>query len=102
MIKKEPETFLKYKDLATEIQRMWNVKTKEIPVRTGATGTISKTIQKTSGQHTWKVRHQGIKENSHTGHCAHTSENTNAKAQNVYHGKQQQQQNNNNNRAGMV
>jgi hypothetical protein len=30
----------------TEIQRMWNVKTKVIPVITGATGTISKSFRK--------------------------------------------------------
>ena len=37
---------LKYKDLTTEIQRMWNVKTKVIPVIIGATGTISKSLRK--------------------------------------------------------
>jgi len=37
---------LKYKDLTIEIQRMWNVKTKVIPVIIGATGTISKSFRK--------------------------------------------------------
>ena len=46
VIKKEAEIILKYKDLTIEIQRMWNVKTKVIPVRTGATGTISKSFRK--------------------------------------------------------
>ena len=36
----EAEKILKYKEFTTEIQRMWNVKTKVIPVRTAATGTI--------------------------------------------------------------
>jgi hypothetical protein len=42
VIKKESENILKYKDLTVEIQCMWNVNTKFIPVITGATGTISK------------------------------------------------------------
>ena len=46
MIKKEAEKVLKYKDLTIEIQRMWNVKTKVIPVTTGATGTVSKSCRK--------------------------------------------------------
>ena len=46
MIKKEAEKILKYKDLTIEIQHMWNVKTKAIPVIIGATGTISKTFGK--------------------------------------------------------
>jgi len=41
-IKKEAERILKYKDLITEIQPMWNVKAKVTPVIRGATGTISK------------------------------------------------------------
>ena len=46
MIKKEADKILNYKDLTIEIQRMWNVKTKVIPVIIGATGTISKTFRK--------------------------------------------------------
>jgi len=46
VIKKEAEKILKYKDLTIEIQRMWNVKTKVIPVITGATATVSKSFRK--------------------------------------------------------
>jgi len=46
VIKKEAEKILKYKDLAIEIQRMWNVKTKAILVIIGATGTVSKSFRK--------------------------------------------------------
>jgi len=45
VIKKEAEK-IKYKELTTEIQRMWNVKTKVIPVIIEATGTISKSFRK--------------------------------------------------------
>ena len=37
---------MKYKDLTTEIERMWNVKTNVITVIIGATGTISKSFIK--------------------------------------------------------
>jgi len=37
---------LKYKDLTIEIQRMWSVKKKMLPVIIGATGTISKSFRK--------------------------------------------------------
>jgi len=46
VIKKEAKKILKYKELTTEIQRTWNVKTKVIPLITGTTGTISKSFRK--------------------------------------------------------
>ena len=46
LIKKEAEKILKYKDLTIETQRMWNVKTKVIPVIIAATETISKSFRK--------------------------------------------------------
>ena len=46
VIKKEAEKILKYKDLTKEIQRMWNINARVIPVITGATGTISKSLRK--------------------------------------------------------
>jgi hypothetical protein len=46
VIKKEAEKILKYKDLTIEKQRMWNVKTRVIPVITGATGPISMSFRK--------------------------------------------------------
>jgi hypothetical protein len=55
VINREAEKILKYKDLITGIERMWNVKTKVTPVIIGATGTISKSLRKylssTPGKH---------------------------------------------------
>ena len=45
MIKKVAEKILRYKDLITGIQSLWNVKAKVIPVRIGATGTTSKSLR---------------------------------------------------------
>ena len=42
VVTREAEKILKYKDLTIDVQRMWNVKTKVIPVIIGGTGTISK------------------------------------------------------------
>jgi hypothetical protein len=44
--KKEAEKILEYKDFTIEIQRMWDVKTKVIPVIISVTGTISKSFRK--------------------------------------------------------
>jgi len=54
VIKKEAEKILKYKDHKIEMQCMWNIKTKVIPVIMAATGTIS-VIQKIREQHTGKT-----------------------------------------------
>jgi hypothetical protein len=43
---KEADKILKYKDLTIEMQRMWNLKTRVIPVIIGATATISKSFRK--------------------------------------------------------
>jgi len=45
VIKKGAEKILIYKDLIAEIQCMWNVKVKVIPVIIGVTGTISKSLR---------------------------------------------------------
>jgi hypothetical protein len=46
VIQKEAGNKLKYTNLSIEIQRMWNMKCFVIPVIIGATGIISKSLQK--------------------------------------------------------
>jgi len=46
VIKKEAEKILTYKDLTVEIERMWNVKTKVIPVIIGGSGPVSESFSK--------------------------------------------------------
>jgi hypothetical protein len=46
VMKKDVEKKLKYKRLCIEIQRMWNMKCVNIPVVTGATGIVTKALDK--------------------------------------------------------
>jgi hypothetical protein len=46
IIQKEAEKKLKYRNISIEIQRMWKMKCCVIPVITGATGIVSKSLQK--------------------------------------------------------
>jgi hypothetical protein len=46
VIQKEAEKKLQYKNLSIEIQTMWNMKCFIIPVIIGATGIVSKSLQK--------------------------------------------------------
>jgi hypothetical protein len=47
-----------------------------------------KSAHKISQQQTWKAWLPVTTENNCTGYCAHTSESSNVKVQNLYHGKQ--------------
>ena len=72
MIRKKVESILQYKFLTLEIQHMWNVKGKVIPIIIGATGTISKSLKQYLNS---KPRKHEIKElqkkKQHIGHCTH-------------------------------
>jgi len=52
LIKKEAKIILEYENLTTETQRMWNVKTKVIPVIKDANHNHLKVIQKMLKQRT--------------------------------------------------
>jgi glyoxylate utilization-related uncharacterized protein len=60
VIKKVAEIVLNYKDITTETQPTWNVKTEVIPVIIRATGSISKSFTK------YLSNLQGTTDNSHT------------------------------------
>jgi hypothetical protein len=46
VVQKEAEKKLNYKSLCMEIQRMWNLKSTIIPVITGATGIVTRSLRK--------------------------------------------------------
>jgi hypothetical protein len=65
---------------------MLNLKSKVIPVITGAIGTVSKPLRQYLSNVTGK--HE-IKEpkNSHIGHCTHNAESANVKVPNIIYGR---------------
>jgi hypothetical protein len=65
VIKKAAEKILKDKDLTTEIQRMWNVTTKVIPVITKGNWNHLKIVQ--------KITTKASQNNSRTGHCTRSA-----------------------------
>jgi hypothetical protein len=83
VIKREIEKILKYKDLKIEIQCMWNVKAKMIPVIIGVTGTISKSLIQYLSNIPGKQVIKEVQKNSHIGHCTHTAGSANVKVQNI-------------------
>jgi hypothetical protein len=48
-MQKEAEKKLKFKSLCIDIQRMWNLKCKIMPVIIGATGIVRKVLRKNLG-----------------------------------------------------
>jgi len=46
VVQKEAEKKLKYKSLCIEIKRMWNLKCTIIPLITGATGIVMRSLRK--------------------------------------------------------
>lgn len=59
--KKETEKITKYKDLQIEISRMWNVKTRIVPIVIGALGTISTKFDKYLEQLTGENENSALK-----------------------------------------
>jgi len=55
-VRKEAEQKLKYKRLCIEVKRMWNLKCTIIPIITGATGIVKRSLSKI-----WKLYEQNIR-----------------------------------------
>ena len=85
VIKKEAERILKHKDLIIEIQRMWIVRAKVIPVIKGETGTISKSLRQYLGNKSGRHEIKELHKHSRIEHCTHTTESANVKVQNIFH-----------------
>ena len=86
-IKIEAERIVKYKGGIIEIQCMWNVTAKVVPIIRGATGTISESFRQYLRNVDRKHEIKGIQKNSHIGHFTHTTESANVKVQNIFHGR---------------
>ena len=84
--KAKKKKILEYRDLTTEVQqRMWNLKTKVIPVITGATRTISKSFRQCLSNIPGEQYITELHKISHTVHCTHFAESADVKY--IQHGK---------------
>ena len=68
---KKAKKILKYKDLITEIQRMWIMKVKAIPAITGASGTISKSLRQYLSNIAGKHKIKNFKKKGGGWHIGH-------------------------------
>ena len=84
VIKKEAEKISKYEELTIEIQRMWNVKAKVIPVITGATGIMSKSLRQYLSNTSGNTKLRTCKKQPY---CAlhTTAESANVKVKHIFH-----------------
>jgi len=66
---------------------MWNVKASVIPVITGATGTIAKSLRQYLSNIPGKHEIKELQKHGHIGHCTQTAESANVKAKNIFRGR---------------
>jgi hypothetical protein len=81
VIKNEAEKILKYKELTIQIQRMWNVKTKVLPVIIKATGIIPKSLKKYLSNIAGKHKIKELQNQPYWALHRHTLESINLKEQ---------------------
>jgi len=86
VVKREAEKILKYKYLITESRCMWNVRAKMIPVITGVTETISKSLRQYLSNRPRKHELKELQKTAILG-FAHILLSANGKVQNIFHGQ---------------
>jgi len=70
-----------------QIQRIWHVKTKVIPVVLKASGTISESFRQYVSNVPEQLEMKALETVSQTGHSAHTSNSTNIEVQSIQRAK---------------
>jgi hypothetical protein len=85
VIKKVAVKVIKYKDLIIEIQHMWNMKARVIPVTTGATGTISKSLRQYLRNIPGKHEIEELQKQPYW--ALYIMESANVKVQDIIHGR---------------
>ena len=76
VVQKEAEKNLKYKRLCIEIQRMWNLKYTIIPVITGATGIVTRSLRKNLETVPGKHSVDSLQKDGYTWNITHNTEST--------------------------
>jgi hypothetical protein len=76
VVQKEMEKKLKYKSLCIEIQQMWNLKCTIIPVITGVTGIVTRSLRKKFGSCTRKTFDRFSTKDGCTWNVTHNTEST--------------------------
>ena len=87
VVKKEGEKILKCKDLKTEFQHMWNVKAKVIPLVTGTTGTILKSLRQYLSNITGKREIKELQTTVVLGTARIMRVSADVKVQNIFYGQ---------------
>jgi len=75
VVQKEAEKKLKYRSLGVEIQRMWNLECTIIPVITGATGIVTRSLRKNLEDIPGKHSIDSLQD-SYTWYITHNKEST--------------------------
>jgi hypothetical protein len=76
VVQKEAEKKLKYKSLCIEIQRMCNLNCTIMPVTTGATGTVTRSLKKNLEAMPGQYSIDSLQKTAILGHITHNTEST--------------------------